>query len=177
MYRSILYGGIMYKFNNKAFLFMTLVVVWMGVIFLFSNMNSKSSNGGSLSIIGVGVSFVNKVTTKIGFTDRISYYESMNIARKLNYPFRKLMHISEYLILVILIYSLLYFLGVEKRIIISFIICFIYAMCDEYHQSFLDRSGRFADVLIDSIGIIIGLISSYYYIFKEGNTNVSKNIK
>lgn len=167
----------MNKFNYKYFFTITLVVVWMSVIFMFSNMNSKSSCGSSLSIIRFGINSVNNITTSIGFTEKISYNDSLILAKKLNYPFRKLMHISEYLVLSVLVCYLLYLFKVKRGLGISFLFCFIYAMLDEYHQSFLDRSGQFRDVLIDSIGIIIGLIIFSEYFFKEGNGFVYRDIK
>ncbi len=41
---------------------------------------------------------------------------------------------------------------------IATVICALYASSDEFHQSFIaNRDGRFGDVLIDSIGAMIGI--------------------
>jgi len=50
----------------------------------------------------------------------------------------------------------------SKRFLISFAYCFIYASLDEIHQLFVDgRAGKFTDVLIDSAGAILGIITIY----------------
>ena len=46
----------------------------------------------------------------------------------------------------------------EKSMAIATVICALYASSDEFHQSFIaNRDGRFGDVLIDSIGVMIGI--------------------
>ncbi len=74
---------------------------------------------------------------------------------------RKLGHITIYLIFTLLIIRALQlhnprFKGVNY--IIAFTVAFFYALSDEYHQSLTDfRDGRWMDVGIDSIGIIMGI--------------------
>jgi len=77
---------------------------------------------------------------------------------------RKLAHISEYAIFIFLIFRALRGYNVNKKndastcrlLIISIILAILYAFSDEYHQTFVEgRKGRFLDVGIDSIGIII----------------------
>ena len=48
----------------------------------------------------------------------------------------------------------------KRSLLIVLIVCIIYASFDEVHQLFVDgRSGKITDVLIDSIGALIGLIT------------------
>ena len=77
----------------------------------------------------------------------------------------------EYLILMLLVLNALYQSGIrnKKLYIIGLIICFIYACTDEFHQSFLDRTSKFTDVLIDSTGGLVGLLlyNRGFYIFNK----------
>lgn len=65
----------------------------------------------------------------------------------------KTFHLIEYAILYILVY---FATNSTKN---SIIISYSYALTDEFHQSFVPgRDGRFADTLIDLLGIIIGVV-------------------
>ena len=49
--------------------------------------------------------------------------------------------------------------NVKYSYLISFIICVLYASIDEFHQLFVPgRSGQVTDVLIDLIGVVLGLL-------------------
>jgi len=70
---------------------------------------------------------------------------------------RKLAHMTEYFVLMLLLYR-----AFRKSCRMKFgtllfssaFLSFLYALSDEYHQTFiLNRSGNFIDVAIDSIGI------------------------
>ena len=48
--------------------------------------------------------------------------------------------------------------GSKKSLTIAVIVSILYALSDEWHQSFvLGRSGTLADVLIDTVGVFISL--------------------
>lgn len=69
---------------------------------------------------------------------------------------RKLAHISEYFVLTLLLVNALnqYRLNRKRLIVFSFLLAFLYACSDEYHQTFIEaREGALKDVLIDSVGI------------------------
>ena len=119
-----------------------LLIAWMMVIFLLSNDNGVQSSGKS---------------------DGIAYF----IASKINvmdtdtlvFIIRKTAHVTEYFILGILILNVLkdYNSICIKLVIITVLFCFSYAISDEVHQLFiLNRSGKFSDVLIDTMGSLIG---------------------
>ena len=88
---------------------------------------------------------------------------------------RKLGHFSEYMTLGIISCSYLSNLFIEnskikdfkKTGILSFLFSVIYALSDEFHQTFVPgRDGNIVDVLIDSSGSLVGvLISSMIYFF------------
>ena len=53
--------------------------------------------------------------------------------------------------------------NIKDTIIVSLLICIIYALTDEIHQLFIvNRSCELRDVLIDMIGVLIG------YFFMKG---------
>lgn len=71
---------------------------------------------------------------------------------------RKLAHMAEYAILCFLIFKALrgHNLDVKKSLILAVIFSILYAISDEYHQTFIfGRQGRTVDVLIDSFGVIV----------------------
>lgn len=118
----------------------TILILWMIFIFTMSNFNSVESSSQSGTIVNIISNFVN-----INNIDLITTI------------IRKLAHITEYLILGILMLNCLKDYNISNVIIVSIILCIIYSCTDEIHQLFIDgRSGEVLDVLIDSIGIVIG---------------------
>ena len=150
--------------NNKIKVIISwgLVILWMGIIFNFSNMDTDESNTKSKDTIEKVVDTTIDTSNKIGITkDDVSDDKIEGIVSILNKPLRKCMHAAEYLVLSLL---LIIALNVSKKKIfykylIAIIICFIYACTDEYHQLFISgRTGQFTDVLIDTFGAIVGII-------------------
>lgn len=146
-----------------------LVVLWMFVIFMFSNMNGNESDSKSKGTINKVVETVVDTSNKLGITDKQPTEEKKEeVVTNLNGPLRKCMHVTVYLILALLVVNALKVSNVKlkRAYLLAFIICFIYACTDELHQKFIsDRSGEFKDVLIDSFGSSIGIII-YYLISK-----------
>lgn len=92
----------------------------------------------------------------------------------LTFLIRKLAHMSEYAILALFTYYALIKIAFNKRIIfqITFLISFLYACSDEFHQLFISgRSGQFTDVLIDSTGCLIMLLFLYLWQKKKNESN------
>ena len=78
---------------------------------------------------------------------------------------RKTAHFTEYFILGILSLNCYKDYCKNKRIILfSIVFCILYAMLDEFHQTFIPgRVGTIKDVLIDSMGVLCG-VTAYYYL-------------
>ena len=78
---------------------------------------------------------------------------------------RKTAHFTEYAVLNILCYRALKdttSLSLAKRLFLSFIITFFYALSDEYHQTFVSgRTGKPFDIGVDSLGAAFGLVFSW----------------
>ena len=117
-----------------------LVILWMLLIFIMSSANSTESNSQSNYIVDIIANILN-----------------INNLNKLSYIIRKLAHLSEYFILGMLTNNMVKIHN--KKTIISVIICILYAVSDEIHQSFVPgRSAQIIDILIDSIGATLGIL-------------------
>lgn len=114
--------------KQKKILSWLYVILWCGIIFLFS-------------------SIPNLRIEELGFWDFI---------------LRKIFHITEYAVLSILLVNALFVsVGFKKSNIylLSFVLGVLYAISDEIHQYFVP--GRFfsiVDILIDSIGVTVGIV-------------------
>lgn len=143
-----------------------LVVLWMFVIFMFSNMTGNESDSKSKGTINKVVDVTIVIADKIGIIDEKPTEEQIEeIVNNLNVPLRKCMHMTIYLILALLVINALKVSNVKINLtyLLTFIICFIYACTDEFHQSLIaERSGEFRDVLIDSFGSALGIM--FYYL-------------
>lgn len=127
-----------------------LVILWMIVIFSFSNQKADDSSKLSDGLILKTVRIIEKITNK--------EYSDEEILEKFVKPVRKLAHFTIYLILGVLVYLYIKEFNISNKFIISLLICILYAVSDEIHQLFIvGRSGRILDVLIDSLGSLTGI--------------------
>lgn len=130
-----------------------LLIIWMVVIFNFSNDPAGVSD------------------EKSGFILTIFNYIGLDLNSILgtlaNFIVRKMGHFTEFFILYILLYNVLKDRYRKKRALMAALACtFLYACSDEFHQIFIPgREGRFRDVLIDTFGGIAALI--YFYCKKD----------
>ena len=123
-----------------------LLIIWMIVIFILSNQNGVMSKSES----GIIVRFINKII-------------DIDIDT-LQFIVRRFAHILEYTILYILIYNYIKSFNTNNTVKLSILFTVLYACIDETHQLFIDgRTGKFLDVLVDSIGIIIGYLIEVKY--------------
>lgn len=86
-----------------------------------------------------------------------------------NFIFKKLAHISVYLVLYLLVAHAVISTTSEKQskvvLVLPIFICLLYAISDELHQSLVP--GRYAtlrDIGYDSLGISIAFLKKYGYI-------------
>ena len=124
-----------------------LVILWMLLIFIMSSANGAQSDNQSGFIVNI-----------------ISNLFNISSLEILNHIIRKIAHLTEYLILGLLVHNLIK--QYNKKWYISLIICILYAISDELHQGFTPgRSPQILDVFIDTIGSITG-ISLLHFIIK-----------
>ena len=144
----------------------------MGLIFYLSHQNADSSSNMSAGLIRRVLSL---------FIPETSGDELTNVIASLQFIVRKTAHLTLYLILGV--FALLHFSTYNRFTLIvklssSLVISVLYAVSDEYHQTYIrGRSGEISDVIIDTLGAIIGILLSLliYKIFKTiKNKSVSK---
>ena len=135
----------------KKIISFIVLILWMIVIFSFSSADANKSTGTSDKVI----------TTMIEIKDKITNNETPNnekeiIVKNSSFYIRKIAHITEYLILGFLTFNLLKQYSVTN-IYYAIGLSILYSCTDEFHQLFINgRSGSIRDVLIDTIGILIG---------------------
>src|SRR5215470_13916368 len=126
-------------------------IIWMSVIFWFSTDLFSADNTGSL--LSNVVSFIYPGATRELF-DSIHFYV------------RKAGHLTEYAVLALLLFRA-FRSGSQERwrprwALYSFLVVFLYALLDEYHQTFTrHRTASFYDSLIDTSGAVTALVLSW----------------
>lgn len=135
-----------------------LILIWMFIIFLFSNQNgSESSKVSDGLIIKVANILVDEDLNQV---------EKENLIDKYVVFTRKSAHFFVYLVLGLLVINFLREYNFKNIVMCSLSICLLYAATDEFHQLFVKgRSGQVRDVLIDTLGSLVG-ICSYLFVKK-----------
>lgn len=150
----------MKKGEKKRTIFILMLcatLAWMGFIFLFSSENDMQSTERSDAVTDRLAKAVNG-----NYIAEEKDGEFMNFYKGVSIFVRKSAHVLSYALLGALTYLVVMLRCEEnknflKNGTLSVTICVIYASLDEFHQTFVDgRAGRVSDVLIDSIGIVIG---------------------
>lgn len=140
--------------NTKKLILYIPMIIWMGVIFLFSAQDSSNSSETSSLPATVLAQII-----KPDF-DQLNETEQADLIDKCQFAVRKLAHFSIYTVLGFL--SLLAFsnkkFSIKVKLLLSAIICLTYAISDEIHQYFVPgRSCQLRDVLIDFCGSLFGI--------------------
>lgn len=132
-----------------------LLILWMILIFYLSSQTgvvSASKSGG----------ITYNVLNIIYNTFNIDNSNIASIVESIHGPLREVMHMLEYLILGILTINILKQYNIKYNLVIlSIMLCFIYATTDEIHQVFVPgRTFEYFDIFMDMIGTIIGSLIS-----------------
>lgn len=137
-----------------------LVIIWMGVIFMFSSDTAKESTKKSDGVI--------IKTIEVIFQRKLDDTEKEKYTKYFIVPVRKTAHFFVYFVLGILVFNYLSSFALDKKmLLLSILICFLYACSDEVHQLFVPgRSGEIKDVLLDSLGSISGIL--IYFKIRKG---------
>lgn len=137
-------------------IYILLSLTWMAVIFNFS---SKTSDESSAQSNAVGM-FVGEMVNP-GFEEWPEVKQE-EFADKWDYPIRKAAHMTEYMILGILLAGTFAYTATSnyKKISVpAFMTAVLYAITDEIHQYFVPgRACRLYDVGFDSAGALIGVL-------------------
>ncbi len=124
----------------------------MIIIFIFSCMQGDDSSDTSGAILNALVKLMEGVSHK-DF--------SANFLGSMHLIIRKLAHVTEYAALggCAGFFAKTFAPGLKSRSIFAIMISVLYATTDEIHQYFVPgRVGTWSDVLIDSIGIVLGIL-------------------
>ena len=108
----------------------------------------------------------NESDIQSGFVvDILGHFVNVNGIDAISFIVRKSAHFIEYVVLGSLALNCLKDYEISNRIFLSIVFCVLYAITDEFHQTFIPgRSGLVFDVLIDSCGALCGVF--LYYIIR-----------
>ena len=131
-------------------------ILLMYMIFTFSSQEADVSSQVSYKVSTFIVKTADNILD-LGLDEyQIPYY-----ADRIHNATRKLAHMAEYFLLAIAVSFPLYVYGMHG-LLLTFVagaFCVAFAYGDEYHQSFVyGRASQTRDVVIDSVGILIGII-------------------
>lgn len=142
---------------KKRVICITLLLIWMGVIFWFSSENGEASSKQSGKITNGIVKMVDKV-----FDLNMSEQGIMQTVSALGRIVRKSAHFLEYALLAVLAFltiGSIWKVSNPVRFAGTTGFVFLYAVSDEIHQLFVPgRVGCFQDVMIDTSGGILACI-------------------
>ncbi|MCF7926371.1 MAG: VanZ family protein [Candidatus Izimaplasma sp.] len=126
------------------------LILWMGIIFIFSHQPSDASTESSQFI----VLFLTDIAA-------ISPTFLSRLISNLLIPYiRELAHIFLYIVLGMVLLNAYYvaFLSVKTKELMALFAGITYAIFDEIHQYFIPgRAFQIIDILLDTIGLIIGI--------------------
>ena len=144
------------KIKAAVIIFGLLVITTCVMIYLFSSQDATESSMTSGRFT--------ELLKKIFFPkfDELTYAEQYALREKMSLIVRKGAHFSEYLLLATFSFHLLYALPRPRTDVMcalcAFVFAAVFAMTDEYHQSFVPgRAMAARDVLIDSLGALFGV--------------------
>lgn len=142
------------------------LILWMIIIFSFSSADANKSTGTSDKVITTMIEIKDKITDQ-----ETPISEKEIIVKNSSFYVRKIAHITEYLILGFLMFNLLKQYSVTN-IYYAIGLSVLYSCTDEFHQLFINgRSGSFKDVLIDTIGILLGTYLYEILVIKKKKVN------
>ena len=142
------------KINVIRMIFVLLLLGTFYIIFGFSNQDGEKSGNLSKKVTEIIINQIDKIH-KLSEEKRESLMDKMHIV------VRKLAHFSIYTLVGIFTMGFLCTYNIKNmvKIYISLITGIIYAFSDEIHQAFIaGRSSQLTDVLIDSMGVVFGIV-------------------
>lgn len=166
------------KLVRKLVVYGALSVAMMGIIFAFSAMD-----GGASTSQSDGIAFWLAGHFIEGF-GAMGYPDQLAAIRSMTYPIRKAAHVTEYAVLgglfVATFWQLVQLRGADRGALpkrafwrawaLGLACAVLYACTDEFHQTFTSgRTGQPVDVLIDSIGILIGTLAVIAFVCRRAS--------
>ena len=140
--------------NILRIILVILLLCTFFIIFGFSSQNGEQSGGISRKVTET----ILKVSSKY---NKLEEEEKEVVLHRTESIIRKIAHFSIYTVVGFLLMGLLstYKLKDKWRMIMTIVIGILYAISDEFHQSFSPgRTPKVTDVYIDTLGIILGVL-------------------
>lgn len=137
----------------KKIIYSILLIIWLLIIFVFSNQSGTISGGNSSGIIYTTLEIIYDIFD-------ISKSNINEILLIIHNPIRECAHVFEYFVLAFLTYKTLESFNIkENKYIITILFCFLSASLDEIHQLFIvGRAFEYYDILMDTLGSILMLL-------------------
>ncbi len=168
------------KATAAFILLLVFALLWMFVIFYLSGQSVKDST--SLSQF-----FCHAPARFLASADWLNAYFGVPHSKAYDYwltrvdgVVRKAAHFTEYAVLAMFLYGTLRMLKSKmpflnrKCGVVAFILCFLFAVQDEWHQMFVPGRGPgVRDVFIDSCGAVSGIMLLWLVFFRKAG-DVSK---
>ncbi len=127
-----------------------VTLAWMAMIFILSHQTGMESSDMS-AILAEPFA---EVLAREGLSN--AALEALNT--QVNFLIRKCAHVAEYAVLGAMLCLTLRSYGAQRKRF-AWALGVLYAVTDEIHQAFIPlRAAQFTDVLIDSLGVTIGVI-------------------
>ncbi len=158
----------------SRYLFLFLAIVTMVYIFIMSSQTSTVSSKSSGRVI--------ETIARIFIKDfqNASPEQKITFIKMYQGIVRTVAHFAVFSCLGFSVCGHLFTYSIESRKLknlFSFLFCFLYAVSDEIHQLFVSgRSCQIKDIVIDSFGVISGIliINLLYFIFKKIRLNFAR---
>ena len=153
--------------NAKRVVYSICVVVVMTIIFLFSSQNYDETMKTSDLIVKPIENVIKENTDKTFETEKEEESYFKKIESKLDVAVRKCAHMTLFAIFAIFVFLWLKSFDIDNynAIMLTLVICGLYAGFDELHQHFVDkRNARLTDVCIDEFGVVISMALAWFYI-------------
>lgn len=132
-----------------------LLVGWMAVIFYLSSQSAAESSELSRGLV------YKTFCTFYPYFEEFSQAKQLEIISNMTFPVRKAAHFSEYALLAVFAVNAVRWYdwkSLKVRNTTAFLMCVIYSVSDEIHQSFVPgRACRLLDVIIDSTGALVAI--------------------
>lgn len=147
--------------KSVFYVFLVAAILWMAFIYMKSAEPYQQQSLKPYLESKFSTEKLREHIPKVKFTydhQVISWQDPINM---IEFFIRKAGHVSEYAVLALLWSIALLAKPVRMNIALlsSFLISLLYAMTDEWHQSFVkDRTGHGIDVVVDGVGILCALI-------------------
>lgn len=140
-------------------IFLILTLLWMSVIFYMSAKNAEESTHMSHSVgLKIGDVFIPDF-------EQWNKEAQIAFAEKIEVPVRKGAHMAEFAALGLFLFGAVYSSARKKsaQAGVCILLGVLYAATDEFHQLFVPgRAGMIQDVLIDGIGVCVGVCAAYW---------------